>query len=148
MCGFEPTDARVIERRNIAVLARRKAVQPGLARVHDQRSNAGALDRAGERFERLLRILIVDADATLDAHGQLDRSCRGRDAVADESRLSHQASAEAALLHAIGRTADVEVYLVIPEVLGNARALRKLPRITAARLQRDRMLGGIVCQEP
>src|SRR5262249_16550711 len=127
---------------------RRKALQPGLARVHDQRSNAGALDRAGERFERLLRILIVDADATLDAHGYLNRGCHGRDAVADESRLSHQASAEAALLHAIGGTADVGVYLAIGEVLGNARALGKLPRIPAAELQRDRMLGGIVRQEP
>ena len=33
--GFEPVDARVIERRDVAILARRETIEPGLARVYD-----------------------------------------------------------------------------------------------------------------
>jgi hypothetical protein len=108
----------------------------------------GALDGAGQRLERRLRVLIVDADATFDGDGQLDRGRHRRNAVADENRLGHQAGAEAALLHAFGGTADVEIYLVVAELLGDARALRELPRIAAAKLQGNRVLGHVVGQEP
>ena len=47
MRGLEPIDAVVVERRDIAVLARREALEPGLARMHDERVDAGLLDRAG-----------------------------------------------------------------------------------------------------
>src|SRR5262245_50988208 len=70
MRGFEPIDARIIEWRDVAVLSWRQTIEPGLARVYDQSGNASALNRAGERFERLLGILIVDADAAFDRHGQ------------------------------------------------------------------------------
>jgi len=54
--------------------------------------------------------------------------------------LRHQAGAEAALLHPVGRAADIEVDLVIAQVGADARALRQRRRIAAAELQRDRML--------
>ena len=36
MRSLEPMDAAVIERRHIAVLARRQALEPGVARMHDE----------------------------------------------------------------------------------------------------------------
>src|SRR5262249_13398139 len=148
MRGFEAVDARVIEWRDVTILARRETVEPGLARVYDQCGGAGPLDPPGDRLKGVLRILIVDADTAFDRDRQLDRAGHGSDAVADERRLRHQAGAEAADLHAIRGTTDIEVDLVIAELFGDTRALGKLPRIAAAELERNRMLGRIVRQEP
>src|SRR5256885_5288141 len=52
--------------RSVTILARRQPLEPGLARVHDQRIDARLRDRGGERVERLLGILLVDADAALE----------------------------------------------------------------------------------
>ncbi len=38
---FQRVYAQIVERRNLAVLLRRKPLQPGLARVHDQHLDAG-----------------------------------------------------------------------------------------------------------
>ena len=73
----------------------------------------------------------------------------GGDAIADQRRLRHQAGAEAALLHAVGRAADIEVDLVVAEVRADARATAaSAARIAAAELQRDRMLGRIEAEQP
>src|SRR6516164_2056716 len=56
--------------------------------------------------------------------------------------------AEAAYLPTIRGTTDIEVDLVIAELFGDTRALGKLPQIAAAELERNRMLGRIVRQEP
>ncbi len=146
--GLQPIDAVIIERRNVAVLARREPVEPGLARMHDERVDAGALDGAGERLKRLLRILRIDADATLDRDRHLHCGLHGRHAIADQRRLGHQAGAEAALLHPVGGAADVEVDLVVAEIGGDARAGRELLRLAAAELERHRMLGRVVGQKP
>src|SRR3712207_9094874 len=61
----------------------------------------------------LLRVLLVDADAALHRYGNGNRGLHGGNAMADERRLAHEAGPEAALLHAVGRTADVEVDLVV-----------------------------------
>ncbi len=63
-------------------------------------------------------------------------------------RLRHQASAEAAILHAIGRAAGIEIDLVKAEVGADPRAFGERARVRAAKLQRDRMLGRIVTQKP
>src|SRR6516165_4536507 len=128
-CGFEPIDARVIEWRDVAILARRETIEPGLARVYDQCGHAGLLDRAGQRFKSFLWILIIDADAAFDRDGQLDHARHGGDAVADEGGLRHQTGAEAAHLHAIRWATDIGVDLVIAERFGGARALGQLARI-------------------
>ncbi len=57
----------------------------------------------------------------LTVTGTRDRVLHGGDAVADQCRLGHQAGAEAALLHALGGTADIEVDLVEAEIGGDAR---------------------------
>src|SRR5262249_6131286 len=56
--------------------------------------------------------------------------------------------AETAHLDAIRGTTDVEVDLVIAELFGDTRALGEVARMAAAELERNRMLGRIVGQEP
>ena len=80
--------------------------------------------------------------------GTRDRRLHRRDAVADQLRLAHQAGAERARLHAVGRAADIEVDLVIAEVRADPRRLGELRRIGAAELQRHRMLDRIEAEQP
>ena len=74
--------------------------------------------------------------------GHRDRGLHGRDAVADEGGLAHQAGAEAAVLDPVGRAAHIEVDLVVAELGADPRGLGELRRIGAAELDRDRMLLG------
>ena len=148
MRGLEAEHDVVVERRDVAVLARRQAREPGLARMHDQRVGAGRDDRGGESRQRHLGILVVDADAAFHRHRDRDRGLHRGDAIADQRRLRHQAGAEAALLHALRRAADVEVDLVIAEIRADPRATRERRGIAAAELERDRMLGRIEADQP
>ena len=141
--ALEAIDAIVIERRDIAVLARREPVEPGLARMHDQRVDAGGNNDARQRIERLLGILLIDADAALHRDRHAHRRLHRGNAIADELRLRHQAGTEASLLHAIRRTADIEIDLVIAEVGADARTLGERARVRAAELHGDRMLGRV-----
>ena len=148
MRGLEPIDAVVVERRHVAVLARRKSVEPGLARMHDERVDTGLLDGVSKRFERMLGILVIDGDTALDGDRHSRRVLHGGNAFADQHRLGHQAGAETALLHALGGTPDIEVDLGEPEIGGDARAKGELVRLAAAQLKRDRMLARIMGQQP
>ncbi len=76
----------------------------------------------------------------LTVTGTDTRRLHGRDAIADELRLGHQAGAEAALLHAVGGAADVEVDLVVAEAFADRGGLGERGRVGAAELQRDRVL--------
>ena len=112
-------------------------------------STPAAITARGERVERLLRVLVVDADAAFHRDRNRDRRLHRRDAIADQPRLRHQAGAEAALLHAVGRAADIEIDLVVAEIGADARARgASAARIGAAELQRDRMLGRIEAEQP
>ena len=59
----------------------------------------------------------------LTVTGTLTRAAHGRHAARHQRRLRHQAGAEAALLHAVRRAADVEVDLVVAEALADRRRL-------------------------
>ena len=77
----------------------------------------------------------------LTVTGTVDRRLHRGDAIADQLRLGHQAGAEPAVLHAVGRAADIEIDLVIAEVgADRARTAASASRIAAAELHRDRML--------
>jgi hypothetical protein len=94
-----------------------------------------------------LGILIVDADAAFHRHRDVDDGPHRRDAVADERRLAHQARPETAVLHAVGRAADIEVDLVVTEIGTDAGGLRELARHGAAELHADGMLCGIETEQ-
>ncbi len=84
---------------------------------------------SGEAVETLLGILVVDANAAFDRHRQVRRVAHGAHAIGHQRRLRHQAGAEAAGLHPIGRAADIEVDLVIAERRGDPRRLGQFGRI-------------------
>ena len=115
--------------------------------MHDERVDARGNDAVRERIERRLGVLLVDPEPALHRDRHLHRRLHGRDAVADESRLGHQAGAEAAVLHAVGRAADIEVDLVVAEILADAGGGGERSRIRAAELQRDRMLLGRIADQ-
>ena len=83
---------------------------------------------------------VVDADAAFDGDGNGDRADHRRHAFGDQSRLAHQAGAETAALHAVGRAAAVQIDLVIAKIGADAGGLGEARRIGAAELQGDRML--------
>jgi len=68
-------------------------------------------------------------------------------AIADQHRLRHQARAETAV-RTRSTDSGVEIDLAEARIRTEARALRQRPRIGAAKLQRQRMLGRIEAQEP
>ncbi len=90
---------------------------------------------AANAAQRRLRILLVDADAALHRDRDRDRGLHRGDAIADQRGLRHQAGAEAALLHAVGRAADVEIDLAIAELLADARASRERRGIASRRAE-------------
>ena len=105
-------------------------------------------DPLDQREQRLARLLLVDADAAFDGDGNFDRRRHRRDAFGDQRRLAHQAGAEAAVLHAVGRAAAIEVDLVVAEIGADARRLGEPLRLGAAELQRDRMFGRVEAEQP
>ena len=122
-------------------------MQPGLARVHDQHLQPRADQGFGKTVQAFVVVLIVHADAAFHRHRNADGSAHRRHAVGHQRGLAHQAGAEAARLHAIGRAADIEIDLVVAPLRADARRLRQLRRFVAAELQRERMLGCIEIQQ-
>ena len=96
-----------------------------------------------EAKQRLFGVLVIDAEPALHRHRDLDFRLHGRNAIADQGGLDHQAGAEAAFLHPVGWAPDIDVDLVIAEFLADTRRLRQGMRIAAAELERYRMFEGI-----
>ncbi len=116
--------------------------------MDDQRVGAGGNDIARQRIQRDFRILVVDADPALDRDRNTHRALHGGDALGDQIRLRHQAGAETAVLHPVGRAADIEVDFVVAEILADLGCAGEIARIGPAELQRDRMLAGIESKQP
>ena len=116
--------------------------------MHDQRIGAGRDHAMRQPVERFFRILVVDADPAFHRDRNFHRALHRRDALGDEIRLRHQACAKTAVLHPVGRTADIEVDLVIAKVLADDGSLREIARLGTAELQRHRMLARIETKQP
>jgi len=91
----------------------------------------------------------VGPDPDLDLQGRQGGAVPGvrrhrrlhrRHAFSDELRIAHQTGAEAAILHAVGGTADIEVDLCVAEIFGDLRGFGECGRLAAAELDRDRLL--------
>ena len=93
--------------------------------MHDQCVGAGRDHAARQHIQRHFRILIVDADPAFDRDGNFHCALHGGDALGDQRRLRHQARAEAAALHPVGRTTDIEVDFVVAEILADPGGGRK-----------------------
>ena len=136
----------IIERRNGAVFLGAQALEPGLAGMDIERIDARADHGIGETVKALLGILIVDADAALDRHRPIGGVAHGTHAIGNEIGLCHEAGAELARLHPIGRAADIEVDLGIVVGLGQRNGPGQFSRIGAAQLQGNGRFPGVEAQ--
>ncbi len=84
----------------------------------------------------------------LDRHRDADGVAHRPHAIGNERRLGHQAGPETPGLHALGRAAAIEIDLVVAPALAKPRSVGELPRVAAAELQRDRVLGRIEIEVP
>ena len=146
--AFQAVDVVVFQRRHFAVVFRREAFEHRIAGVHEK----GFAARVGHRCDKVAYEIVsldrVNAEAMLDGHR--DRHCipHRLHAIGNQLRLRHQAGAEGAVLHALGRAAAVQVDFVITVLFPEAGALREFGGIGTTQLQRNRMLGGIEAQMP
>ena len=144
---LEAVHAAVVQRRHIAVLLRRQALQPRLARMHAEGVAAGIGHGGDEALEIGVLILIIDPDAALHRHRNLHLRLHRRHALGHQLRMAHQTGTDHVVLHAIARAADIQVHLVIAPALGDRRTLGQRLRVTATQLQRQRMLRLVVTEE-
>ena len=134
-------DAGVIQRRDLAVLFWTQAGEPGFAGVNNKHLTlALAGDCLNEIAQKLIAVLVVNADTGFHRDRNRHHIAHRLDAVGHQWRIAHQASAKHPVLHAVGGAADVEVDLIIAARLGQLRALRQGLGIAAAELQSNRVL--------
>ena len=133
----------VSQRRHFAILLWRKPLQHRVARVDDEELAASVCNRPDEIADEPVVLVAIESESVLDRDWYRHGVAHRPDARGDELRLGHQARAEAAGLHALGRTADVQIDFVVTPAFAQRRTLRQRRRIAATQLQRDRMLGRI-----
>jgi len=104
--------------------------------MHDKGVATGFVNVADEVAHKAVIFDLVDADAVFDRDVDAGRVAHGFDAIGDQIRFQHQASAKTARLHALGRAAHVEVDLVIAPLARHLGANRQRRRVGAAQLQR------------
>ncbi len=92
---------RVIERRDFAVFLGRKALQPGLARMHHEMRDPGRRHGFDETRQHLGRGLIVDPDAAFHRHRHGGFLRHGAHAIGHQRGPFHQHGTEAARLHPV-----------------------------------------------
>jgi len=131
------------QRRQLAILLRADAVQPGVARVDDEHVAAAVGDGADEVAHEGVTLDAVDADPVLNGDRDGDGVAHRAHAVGDECRFGHEAGAERAALDALARATAIEVDLGVAPALAEARASREVGRVAAAELQRHRLLDRI-----
>ncbi len=116
--------------------------------MHDEGGDARGGGPVHELEQAFVWILLIDAQAAFDRSRNPHRCADRRHAFGDQHRLAHQTGAEGATLHAVGRTADIEIDLVEPQVLPDPGGGGQGPRIGAAELQRHRVFRRTEGQEP
>ena len=97
-------------------------------------------DACGSWSSTPMRHLTVTGMRTACAHRA--------DAIGDQLRLAHQAGAEAARLHAVRGTADIEIDFVIAEFFADLRRLGQTSGLGPAQLQRHGMFACVEAQQP
>jgi len=91
--------------------------------MHDEGGHAGPRAQVHQGEQACLRVLVVDADATLHGGGNGDRGADRGHALGHQLGLAHQAGAEPPALHPVGRATDIEVDLAVAVRLADPRGL-------------------------
>src|SRR5262249_28546643 len=139
--GLEAPHTGVIERGQLAVLLGREALEPGLARVHDEARAAGVGDDINKAIKVAFAVLVVDTDPALDGDRHAQPALHRRYAARNQLGLGHQTGAEPALLYPVRRTADIEVDFIVTKRLPQLRGIRERPRLAPGQLQGHGMFG-------
>ncbi len=149
-CGkipLQPIDSRILQRRQVAILLRAQPQQPGLARVHHQMAQTGIDQAADEGLQLSVTITLIDTDPTLHRDRNGHRLAHRAYAIGDARRFQHQTGAEAARLHPIAGTTDVEIDLVVTGRLRQRGAARQVLGLAAAELDRQRMFLPVISEQ-
>ena len=133
----------IVEWWDIPIFLWRKAFEPGLARVYCEDLAASCTDGLDEVLKICVFILVIHTEPTFDRDRNRYRITHRVETVRDQQGLAHQAGAKAPGLHAIGRTADIEVDFVVAELLADACRLGQLVWVGTTDLQRQRMFQSI-----
>ena len=129
----------VAQPRDFAVFLRRQSLQHRIARMHDEHAAPRRRQGTDEIADQAVVVIGIKTDPMLDGNRQRHCIAHRFDAIRHQRRLRHQARTETALLHALGRTAAIEVDFVVAPAFAKFRRVRKLGGIASAQLQRHRM---------
>ena len=137
----------VFELWNVAVFLGAQPGQPGLACMRDDRGDTRFGHGANEIPKIFIAVVIIHTQAAFHGHGDIHRGPHRAQAFPHQIRFQHQAGAEAAFLHPVGRTTYVEVDLVVPERLAHLGAACQCIRLAATQLKRHRAFLRIEAQQ-
>ena len=144
---LQPPHQPIVQRRDVAILLWRQALQPRLPRMDDKGRNAdggAGIDR-GEQAD--LGVLVVHPDPAFDRGRYVDGLRDRRHTLGHQLRLAHQTGPEAARLDPVGRASNVQIDLVIAVARPDPGRLRQLIRVGPAQLQGHRVFDRIEGQK-
>ena len=144
--GLEAVHHLVAQGRDVAVFLRAQALQPRVARMHDEHGAARLGHGADEVAHKAVVLHLVDADAVLDGDGHAHHVLHGLHAVGHQLRRLHQAGTKRAALYAIAGAAAVQVDFVVTPFLTQPGGLGQFVGLVAAQLQGHGVLFGVVAQ--
>ncbi len=144
--GLELAHHAVAQRRQFAVFPGRQALEPGVARMHDEHRATRIGHGADKIAHKGVALVLVNADAVLDRDGHLHHVHHGLHAVGHQLGFVHQAGAKGTALHPLAGATAVEVDLVIAPLLSQPRAMRQIGRLAAPQLQGHGVLFGVEAQ--
>ena len=110
---FQSMDNVVPKWRHFPVRFGREALQPCIARMHDEGLTARVTHRADKIPHHVIAFGFVNADAVLDGDWNADNVSHRLDAISHQFGLGHQAGTKCATLNALAGAATVQVDLVI-----------------------------------
>src|SRR5690606_22405514 len=140
--ALQPMRFAVAKRGNLPILLRREPFQDGVARMHDEAAAASLRHLLDESAHEAVVLDTIDADAMLHRHRQRACSAHCAHALGNQVGLRHETGTERSALHALARTADVEIDLVVAIALGEARNAPARPaRSRRAGAQPDALRG-------
>ena len=144
--GLELAHHVVAQRGHFAVFLGRQALEPGIARMHDEHRATRSGHGAHKVAHKGVALVLVDANAVLDRDGHLHHVHHGFDAVGHQLGLVHEAGAKGTALHPLAGATAVEVDFVIAPLLTQACAMRQISWLAAAQLQGHGVLFGVEAQ--
>ena len=137
----------VMQRRDFSVFLGREALEPCLAGVNNEYAATGAFDSLYKIFEELPAVELVYPDTALDGDGDAYGILHGLEAVGHKALALHEACPEVPVLHAVRRTAAVEVHFLKTRGFHELACLREISRVAAPELQDCGVLEGFVPEE-